>query len=132
MKPTNIELFRRLKQFTQELKFADYGFVEPFIWEVVEQGELTAKNLLLSNHIWNKPSLEFKSIDTLLQELEPDGKGYKYTRWNEKNFNLLLSILQSKLTDIQIYFGYFPDDTFDVYVGKTKNNVWFGIYMHPS
>ncbi|MGB3204098.1 MAG: nuclease A inhibitor family protein [Crinalium sp.] len=128
MKPTNAEIFRILNELTAGKKFTDYdSVVQPFVWEVVEQGELTAKKLLLSNQIWNKPSLKVQTIETFLQELEQRGNCYNYLILPEERIKFLLSILQSKLTDIQIYLGYFPDNTFEVYVGKTKNNVWFGI-----
>ena len=118
MKPYNEELFANLKCLTQGLVFSDdeRGSQNPFVWDVSERGELTAEKLMLSNKIWGSKSLKRVTFDVFLEKVSKD-----------KQTQALLKILQSHLTNIEIYQAYFPDDVFNVYIGKTREEDWFGL-----
>ena len=118
MKSHNAELVANLKSFTQGLVFSDdeRGSLNPFIWDVSERGELTAEKLMLSNKIWGTKSLTRLTFDVLLEKASKD-----------KQTKALFKILQSHLTNIEIYQAYFPDDVFNVYIGETREEDWFGL-----
>ncbi len=118
MKPYNEELFANLKCLTQGLVFSDdeRGSLNPFVWDVSERGELTAEKLMLSNKIWGSKSLKRLTFDVFLEKASED-----------KQTKALFKILQSHLTNIEIYQAYFPDDVFNVYIGKTRDEDWFGL-----
>ena len=118
MKPHNKELFDNLKCLTQGLVFSDdeRGSLNPFVWDVSERGKLTAEKLMLSNKIWGTKSLKRVTFDIFLEKVSKD-----------KQTQALLKILQSHLADIEIYRAYFPDDVFNVYIGKTGEEDWFGL-----
>lgn len=117
MKPANAEMVANLAWFTQGLGFPEfYGSrsIRPFIWEVAERGALTAEHLMLSNVIWENKSLKLTQVDN----------SSKFS-WAQRQ--LLLKKISSNLTEINVYEAYFPDHCFDVYIGKTQDNDWFGI-----
>ena len=118
MKSHNAELLANLKSFTQGLVFSDdeRGSLNPFVWDVSERGKLTAEKLMLSNNIWGTKSLKRVTFDVFLEKASED-----------KQTKGLLKILQSHLTNIEIYQAYFPDDVFNVYIGKTCEEDWFGL-----
>jgi Nuclease A inhibitor-like protein len=128
VEPINTEILSRLENLTQELWCSDAGRVKPFIWEVAQQGELTTKNLLLFNEIWDRPSVKQVDLEAFSERLkERGGAYYSPIQLNEQRVRSLLDILQSKLTDLEIYLCYFPDVVFDIYIGKTQNDLWFGV-----
>ena len=118
MKSHNAELLANLKSFTQGLVFSDdeRGSLKPFVWDVSERGKLTAEKLMLSNKIWGTKSLTRLTFDVFLEKASED-----------KQTKALFKILQSHLTNIEIYQAYFPDDVFNVYIGKTREEDWFGL-----
>ncbi|MGB3655516.1 MAG: nuclease A inhibitor family protein [Rivularia sp. (in: cyanobacteria)] len=118
MKSHNAELLANLKSFTQGLVFSDdeRGSLNPFVWDVSEKGKLTAEKLMLSNKIWGTKSLTRLTFDVFLEKASED-----------KQTKALFKILQSHLTNIEIYQAYFPDDVFNVYIGKTREEDWFGL-----
>ena len=68
---------------------------------------------MLSHQIWGNKCLSLKPVDDL------STLGYAC--------QTLLTILQSNLIEINSYRAYFPDNGFDVYIGKTQDSDWFGI-----
>lgn len=128
MKSINKEIFNRLEQLTKGLSCGDSGKVKPFIWEVAESGELTTKNLLLFNQVWGRQSITKIDLETFLERLKDRGQYYySHVGLSEQKVRTLIDILQCKLVDIEVYLCYFPDSIFDIYIGKTENDVWFGV-----
>ena len=106
-----------LARVTQGLGFPEEyqsGSIRPFIWEVAERGGVTAEQLMLSNLSWGNSYLRLAQLDNL------STPGYDAKQ-------PLLTILLSNLIEINIYKAYFPYHGFDVYIGKTQDNDWFGI-----
>jgi hypothetical protein len=123
VKPSTAAVKNSLKQLTQGLTFTEYGGINHFIWEVEEKGKFGIKELLLSNFIWGNPSLKLISGDVLKDFL----RGAEYdSRLSEFDITLLLTILQSSLSELKCYRAYFPDSVFEIYIGNIQDTC-FGL-----
>lgn len=111
-------LYNSLQQLIRSLQFSDRGKIQPFIWDTEKHGELTTKNLLIHNTIWGNQSLKSIDMSSFLAERREFAK---------YDIESLIDILQTKIDQIQYYIGYFPDERFDIYTGKTDKDIWFGI-----
>jgi hypothetical protein len=100
------------------------GEIRLFFWEVAEKGELAADKILLENKFENIPSILAVSMDEYVDRLATRQKRFGGLR--ENRLYTLADLLESNLSEFQIYQAYYLDDIFYFYVGKI-DEIWFGL-----
>lgn len=111
MVSVNEEIYSTLANLTKGLGFADFGKLNPYIWGIEAQGELTTEKLVLSNKVWGRHSLRLIDINSL----------------NKPDWQNVIEVIKTHLQEIEVYQAYFPDEGFYIFIGKTSDNEWFGI-----
>ncbi|MEL6398781.1 MAG: nuclease A inhibitor family protein [Cyanobacteria bacterium J06626_4] len=145
MKPTTARMLEELRQLTNGLVFSTEGdyYVDPFVWEPDEQGELTLDRLLEAEGYLEEVDIESVfpqnkqfPTETFREELFPE---------DEKQVELL-KFLDSHCTEVQVYVvsksdapckwamdhpeehsTVEPFEGFPIILAETKTGEWIGI-----
>ncbi|MEM1290484.1 MAG: nuclease A inhibitor family protein [Cyanobacteria bacterium P01_H01_bin.162] len=145
MKPTTARMLEELRQLTNGLVFSTEGdyYVDPFVWESDEQGELTLDKLLEAEGYLEE--VEIESVFSQSKQFPREQPVTELFSADKKQLELL-SFLQSRCTEVQVYVVSKSDasckwnrdhpekqkvmepfEGFPIILAETKTGEWIGI-----
>lgn len=118
MTPKNLVLYEELAEITDNLTFGYDGKIHPFIWEVEDKGVCSAYEIVMQHKIWGISSIRLEDFEKFNQSV----LGY-----SKEEYQYIFDVLTQDLTDFEFYVGYYPDEVFCLFIGKTHDSQWIGI-----
>lgn len=118
MIPENLVLYEELTKVTDDLMFGHDGKIHPFIWEIEDKGVCSAYEIVMQHKIWGISSIRLEDFEKFNQSV----LGYL-----KEEYQSIFDVLSQDLTDFEFYVGYYPDEVFCLFIGKTHDSQWIGI-----